>query len=331
MKIKTNNYYLKNEWYIALSSEELKKNQVLSVKRFGMDLVFWRDSKNEVHAADARCPHRGANLGLGNVVNDCLQCPYHGFLFDGDGKALLIPSLGKSAKINPHYRAKSYRVKEFMNFIFIWYGEGEPYKKITWLDGIDESFSYLTMKAVWNVNYTRAIENQLDVSHLPFVHKTTIGRGGKTLVNGPIVELQNNTINVWVCNEVDTGQKPKKPDEIDKNGCTGRLQFIFPNYWQNIISNKLRIMAAFVPQDEYSTIIYIRLYQKFLKIPLLDGLFNRLMMYFNKIVLNQDKNVVESQYPKISDIRNRELLVYSDLPIILYRKYMYKNLEQNDF
>jgi phenylpropionate dioxygenase-like ring-hydroxylating dioxygenase large terminal subunit len=60
------------------------------------------------------------------------------------------------------------------------------------------------------VNYTRAIENQLDVSNLPFVHRTTIGRGNRTLVNGPIVELEGDVLNVWVSNEVDMGQIPKK-------------------------------------------------------------------------------------------------------------------------
>ncbi len=109
------------------------------------------------------------------------------FLFNGDGDAVLIPSFGKSATINPNYKVKSYKVKEYKNFIFLWYGDDNATDEISWLEGIDDLFSFSTMKAVWNVNYTRAIENQLDVSHLPFVHRTTIGRGKKTIVNGPIV------------------------------------------------------------------------------------------------------------------------------------------------
>jgi Phenylpropionate dioxygenase and related ring-hydroxylating dioxygenases, large terminal subunit len=83
---------LMNKWYIVLSSEEVKRNRITRARRFGIDIVFWRDSKNEVHAIDAKCPHRGANLGLGEIVNDCVQCPYHGFLYDGNGIAVLIPS-----------------------------------------------------------------------------------------------------------------------------------------------------------------------------------------------------------------------------------------------
>ncbi|MDP8012112.1 MAG: hypothetical protein ACP5F1_01315 [Thermoplasmata archaeon] len=180
---------------------------------------------------------------------------------------------------------------------------------------------------MWNVNYTRAIENQLDVSHLPFVHRTTIGRGNKTLVNGPIAELDGDVLNVWVCNEVDNGQTPKKSNEINKEQCTGRLQLIFPNYWQNMINDKVRIVAAFVPQDENTTILYVRLYQKFLNAPLLKNLINFIIMRFNKIVLNQDKGVVESQVPKFSDISNKELLVQVDSPILLFRKYMHEKMK----
>lgn len=315
----------KNKWYIVLSSEEVKRNRITRARRFGIDIVFWRDSKNEVHAIDAKCPHRGPNLGLGEIVNDCVQCPYHGFLYDGNGIAVLIPSLGKSAKINPNYMVRSFKVKEFMNFIFMWYGDKNPEEDIKWLYGIDESYSFSTIKETWEVNYTRAIENQLDVSHLPFVHRTTIGRGNRTLVNGPIVELEGDVLNVWVCNEVDMGQIPKKQNEIEKDQCTGRLQLILPNYWQNVISDKLRVMAAFVPEDENRTILYVRIYQKFINIPLISSLINYIFMKFNKMILKQDRSVVTSQIPKYSNISNKEFLVPADAPILLYRKYLHEN------
>lgn len=258
-------------------------------------------------------------------MNDCVQCPYHGFLYDGNGIAVLIPSLGKSAKINPNYMVRSFKVKEFMNFIFMWYGDKNPEEDIRWLEGIDESYSFSTIKETWEVNYTRAIENQLDVSHLPFVHRTTIGRGNRTLVNGPIVELEGDVLNVWVCNEVDMGQIPKKQNEIEKDQCTGRLQLILPNYWQNVISDKLRVMAAFVPEDENRTILYVRIYQKFINIPLISSLINYIFMKFNKMILKQDRSVVTSQIPKYSNISNKEFLVPADAPILLYRKYLHEN------
>jgi hypothetical protein len=84
-------------------------------------------------------------------------------------------------------------------------------------------------------------------------------------------------------------------------------------------------MAAFVPENDGTTIIYIRVYQKFVRFPIISTLINSIIMRFNKLVLNQDKNVVTSQIPKVSDIYNRELLVQSDAPIILFRKYLHEN------
>ncbi|MGC8609157.1 MAG: hypothetical protein ACP5UV_04715, partial [Thermoplasmata archaeon] len=135
---------------------------------------------------------------------------------------------------------------------------------------------------------------------------------------------RTDVLDIWVCNDTEKRQKPKKPSEIKKEECMGRLQFIFPNYWQNIIGDKIRVMAAFIPSNDDTTILYIRVYQKFLKIPLLKSLVNLLLMKFNKIVLNQDENIVTSQIPKISDVRNKDLLVQADIPVAMFRKYMYE-------
>ena len=46
---------------------------------------------------------------------------------------------------------------------------------------VDRSFTYDQVDDMWNVDYSRVIENQLDVSHLAFVHHNTIGRGGTSV------------------------------------------------------------------------------------------------------------------------------------------------------
>ena len=38
--------------------------------------------KDEVHAWDNRCPHRGASLADGNITNSVIQCKYHLWEFD---------------------------------------------------------------------------------------------------------------------------------------------------------------------------------------------------------------------------------------------------------
>lgn len=74
-----------NGWYIASKSKDLASGEVKSIEISGQNLVLFRTSKGEAMALHAYCPHMGANLGEGGkVVNDsCIQCPFHGWLFDG--------------------------------------------------------------------------------------------------------------------------------------------------------------------------------------------------------------------------------------------------------
>jgi len=39
----------------------------------------------------AFCPHLGGNLSFGRVRGDCIECPFHGWRFAGDGRATHIP------------------------------------------------------------------------------------------------------------------------------------------------------------------------------------------------------------------------------------------------
>ncbi len=100
--------------------------------------------------------------------------------------------------------------------IFIFWGDKD--KVVDDLPEFDDlnvyQFSSITFKDVWPVHYSRAIENQLDLVHVPFVHYNTIGRGNRTLVNGPVQVIDKNKISYWVYNEKDVGQIPKKAGDL---------------------------------------------------------------------------------------------------------------------
>lgn len=98
------------------------------------------------------------------------------------------------------------------------------------------------------------------------------------------------------------------------------LEFHFPNYWQNYITEKFRVFAAFVPIDDENTMIYLRFYVKLTNIRWINKMISKLSIPFNKKVLHQDKRVVETQIPKRSELNMNENLIQGDLPIIEYRK-----------
>lgn len=312
---------IKNQWYAVLDSKELKKNKLIGTTRMGEKLVFWRDEDNKVNCIFDKCCHRGASLSHGKVVENHIECPFHGFQYDSSGKVDFIPANGKAGKVGENFKVNSYLVKEAYGFIWLWYSDNKnDVPEIPFFEELREGFSYGSFSETWPVHYTRAAENQLDVVHLPFVHKTTIGRGDKTLVNGPVVKWKENLMTFYVKNEKDNGQIPEKPNEIEEYQKLFSLQFQMPNIWQNIISDKVRIFAAFVPIDEENTHIYLRFYQKFATIPGLKQLVNKVSSVSNKIILHQDRDVVLTQRPTKTELKMGENLIQGDLPIIEFRK-----------
>jgi phenylpropionate dioxygenase-like ring-hydroxylating dioxygenase large terminal subunit len=313
---------IKNQWYVVLDARQVKKDKILGVTRCGEKLVFWRDEYNKVHCIFDRCCHRGASLSAGRIIDNHIACPFHGFQYDSSGKVVLIPANGKHTTVLDYYKVNAYMVKEAYGFIWLWYGDyfDADANPIPFFEELKMDFMYGQISETWGVHYTRAIENQLDVVHLPFVHNTTIGRGNRTLVNGPVVTWQDNLMTIHVDNELDQGQHPKKPNEIPDYQRLFRLQFQMPNIWQNIISDDVRIVAAFAPIDEEHTHIYIRFYQRFMKVPGLRNIVNRLSNISNRVILHQDRRVVLTQLPKKSALAMGENLVQGDLPIIEFRK-----------
>lgn len=312
---------VKNQWYAVMDSKELKFGKPVGATRFSQKLVFWRTEENHVVCMFDKCCHRGAAISAGEIVNGHAICPFHGFEYDITGKVVVIPANGKNHPVPDHFKVNTYPAKDAYGYIWVWYGEDREYfPRIPYFEELAEGFCYSSFSEIWNVHYSRAIENQLDVVHLPFVHRNTIGRGNKTLVNGPVVKWKDDRMTFYVMNEQDVGQIPLSGDEIKEYEKLFSLQFQFPNIWQNRISDKMRITAAFVPIDETNTRIYIRLYQRFCTVPVLWQLMGIAGNAMNRVILHQDRRVVLTQQPKRSDLFMDENLVAGDMPIIQYRE-----------
>lgn len=209
---------------------------------------------------------------------------------------------------------------EANDIIYVWYGDNEkstdelPF----FYDQIDPSYSYGEISDLWNSHYSRCIENQLDVVHVPVVHYNTIGRGNKSLINGPKTLFENNTLITSANNEKDVGQKPKPASECVIKSTY--LSFKYPNVWLNHITDKIKVLIFFAPVDDENTVLYIRFYCKLSKLRLINNLICFFGRYADKIVERQDKRVVITQQPKASEFKSIEKLLKGDGPIIMYRK-----------
>ena len=321
-----------DHWYPLLESRELRRKP-LGLERLGRRFVFWRTADGRAQAHDDRCPHLGAALSGGTVRDDCLVCPFHGFAFDAGGACRHVPASGRDATIPHGLAVTRHEVRERHGFVWLWWGAPrDTYPDLPFFPEFEDAgWRSVTSVVDWPVHYTRAIENQLDVAHLAFVHRTTIGRGGQTRVHGPHVEADRGGIKVWTTNAVDDGT-PAPSREALAAAAAGRppsLHFLFPGLWRLVITERLKNVIAFVPINDGLTRYYLRLYHRH-RNPLVARPFEWLMAVSNRFILDQDRRVVVTQTPPVSLDATDDRLVGADRAIVQFRRQLGALLSPSD-
>lgn len=319
-----------DQWYPVLESREVRRKP-LGVERFGQQLVFWRTPDESVHAHADRCPHLGAALSRGRISDGKLVCPFHGFEFAADGVCRHIPAVGRQGRIPAAMSLRTFPLREAYGFVWLWRGEPrDVYPGVPYFSQLAD-WRYGTVAVDWPVHYSRAIENQLDVAHLAFVHRTTIGSGGRSLVEGPHVEDDSHGIRVWVTNARDDGRAPRSRQDLaaEAAGREPTLTFLFPGLWQLNISPRLKNVIAFVPINAQSTRYYLRVYHRYTNL-LVAGPFELMMGISNRFILAQDRKVVVTQTPADSSNARDDRLIGADRAIALFRRRLATLLKPAD-
>lgn len=196
------------------------------------------------------------------------------------------------------------------------------------LESLEDGVPYITVIDPRETHYSRALENQLDVAHLPFVHHNTIGRGGRTLVDGPgIAWLAARRLRTSASNRPDGAPPPRPSEETQVPGAPGStntsqfwLDLLFPNVWQNHIGPKVRIVIAFVPVDGEHSLLYVRFYQSVVRVQLLKQIMLLAGRRMSLVTAHQDRRVVQTQRPKPSALGGDEILIQADRPILECRR-----------
>jgi phenylpropionate dioxygenase-like ring-hydroxylating dioxygenase large terminal subunit len=292
-------------WYAVLSSRELDPGPVSKV-RFGERLVFWRDAAGAPACLIDRCPHRGAALSLGAVVNGRVACPYHGFEFDGAGRCLKIPPEGPDWPIPAHFQARPRPVREGQDFIWLWRGPALPAAQLPPLPrqpGLDGLVFNECVQA-WPAHYTRCVEGVVDHSHLAFVHRKTLGRR----IKDPVTRIR-----------VDDTPGGFRANLLQGEGIRHHVDFTYPNIWTQLLADGYAMSATFAPIDERRTEVYCRVHHRF-GTPLLRPLMQLWCRLSNWLVFHEDQAVLLSQRPLSADEAGDEKLVPSDAGVVAFRK-----------
>jgi phenylpropionate dioxygenase-like ring-hydroxylating dioxygenase large terminal subunit len=162
----------KNYWYIVAQSKELKKDQVIHKTLMNEWLALYRDENGKAVAIQDRCIHRNYQLSRGRVKDGKIQCSYHGWVFDGEGKLTHIPSEGEPGKKVGNRCAKKYHVQEIDDLIFVCLDYKEelgltPFRMPSYKQ---KGFETVRLFNVFKNNVLNCAENYVDVPHTVFVH-----------------------------------------------------------------------------------------------------------------------------------------------------------------
>ena len=292
-----------NFWYPVILGEELKDEPV-KVRMLGQNFVVFRDSEGNPNTLHDICIHRGASLSEGLIKKDCIQCPYHGWQFDGKGECKKIPSLGKDAKI--------------------------PIMPIEELDD-EEGWrpNYLTYEA--KINYERSIENGLDAAHNEFVHPTHGHEGEDEDYKVNDLKFEDSRFGVakkWGFGFWHPFKSPgsKKEGPQIKEASEERWAgsgIVGPNQmWTYIVFNEKSEFRQYMfecPVEENHVRIFLVNMRKMMLDPAMDKpIADRCM-----VVAQQDIDVLEKVEPSFTPVSNtKEFLVPADEPCIRYRKLL---------
>lgn len=194
-----------DRWYVAAFSHEIG-DAPLARTLLDRPLVMFRDAHGRVAALDDRCCHRALPLSKGEVEHGALRCGYHGLLFDGSGRCIEIPG---QDRIPPSACVPAHPVREQDRIVWIWFGRtpgsqphGEP-PRYPWHD--DPRYEHRGASYHYRAPWQLVHDNLLDLSHLGYVHRKTIGGNARLHMGAPTTVTQDgDTVRVvrWMKDSV---------------------------------------------------------------------------------------------------------------------------------
>lgn len=166
---------LRRYWHPIATINQLDEEPVRSVRLLGEDLVLYRDRSGTLGLIAQRCLHRGVNLACGIPESQGLRCPYHGWLFNQQGRCLERPFEDQQAQpgsetTNQKLRIQSYPVCSVGGLIFAYLGP-EPIPICPdWGDLERENIYKEVRIGLTPCNWFQVIENAMDPVHHEWLH-----------------------------------------------------------------------------------------------------------------------------------------------------------------
>lgn len=193
------NDYPRNHWYVAGFDEELPAGALLARTYLGERVVLFRASDGRPQALEDRCPHRFAPLSAGTLRDGVLQCGYHGLAFDGTGACIRNPHgpVPKAACV------RGYPVCERHRLLWIWMGDAAQADEalVPDLSALAAAPEHASFRGYMPTacDTLLLVDNILDLSHVDYLHPTTLGSGAISRTRATVDDLSDRSLKVsWL-------------------------------------------------------------------------------------------------------------------------------------
>ena len=310
--------FIRNAWYVGAWSDEISLKPL--VRRICNEpVVLFRDADGHSAALLDMCCHRGAPLHLGRVEAEGIVCGYHGLVFDRSGRCVRIPG---QDRIPERARVRAFPVVEQDGFIWIWMGGTDKADRnsIVCFPWQTDAENWPNKHTVYSIKSAamQMVDNLMDLTHLGYVHTSTIGGNPMIHVGAKMQTEQTPTglkFTRWMLNT------PPPPTYIRAMGFEGRIdrvqifEFVAPGcvlqfsgaddagaYQNGDVENsklRFRLFHGLTPETETSCHYFWTTLNGFRPNDpaATEGLFNEIAGAFN-----EDRTVVEAQQTRLSEL-----------------------------
>lgn len=283
-------------------------------------IVLYRTAGGAITAARDLCLHRGVPLSMGFVEGEHLVCAYHGLRYDEAGRCVCIPA-HPGAAIPPKLQLTTYPAQERYGLVWVRLADDGPRDLPNFDEWNDPAYLQVLPNSVeLNASAGRQIEGFLDVSHFAFVHVDTFGESTNPEVpNYPVRPTPNGFQADYVStvSNYPTHLKHLNPPGFQWRRLfevflpfTAKLTVFFPN------NGQLHILNATCPVSARQARVFVPICRNFDKDAPLQPTLD-----FNHQVFEEDKRIVEQQYPDELPIDlHDEVHIRADRSSITYRQ-----------
>ncbi len=175
------------DWLCIAREEELEApGDYMTFRIFDEPILVARNRTGELGAYANVCRHRGVEVASGAGNTNEFSCPYHGWLYDLDGRLVGAPYMGQASGFDPSScRLDGLRLDSWAGWVFINFDAGaaplsdfvaEFERDFGWL-GQAECRLAEKHEMTFECNWKLIVENLLDFYHVATLHQDTIGYG----------------------------------------------------------------------------------------------------------------------------------------------------------